>query len=138
MQWILMATLVVHVLSGVVWAGSSFGLARGRMPLEASMPLRAPQRGAAAMAILTGLLLWGLAHRGGMGPSEMVLAAGAVAGLIAFGLQLVFGLRAQRAAARGPLDEALARRVGGVDRVAALLLMLTVACMAASKYAASV
>lgn len=138
MQWILLATLVVHVMSGVFWAGSSFGLARGRMPIVMSLALRTPQRGAAAMAILTGLLLWGLAHRGGMGPSEMVLAVGAAAGLIAFGLQLTFGLRVQKAAARDGVDEALARRVGGVDRIAALLLMLTVACMAASKYAASV
>jgi hypothetical protein len=138
MQWILMTTLVVHVLSGVFWAGSSFGLARGRLPLNLSMPLRTPQRGAATVAILSGVLLGYLAHRGGMGPSEIVLAAGAATALVAFGLQLVFGLRAQKAAAKGALDEALTRSVGSADRAAALLLMLTVACMAASKYAASV
>ena len=135
MQWILMATLVVHVLTGVFWVGSSFGLARGGIPVAASMALRKPLRGGATVAILSGALLGYLAHRGGMGRGEMLLAAGAIFALIAFGLQLAFGLRAQKALARSGIDEALARGVGGADRIAALLLALTVACMAASKYA---
>ncbi|MEN3375287.1 MAG: hypothetical protein V7604_642, partial [Hyphomicrobiales bacterium] len=55
MQAILIVTLVLHVLSGVFWAGSTFALARigGN---QADRFFR-PQMGAAAVAIVTGGVL---------------------------------------------------------------------------------
>lgn len=55
MQTVLVVTLVLHVLSGVFWAGSTFTLARtGGTGAE---KLFRPQMGAAVVAVLTGAVL---------------------------------------------------------------------------------
>jgi hypothetical protein len=133
MQWILIVVLALHLLSGIAWTGMTFGVARGLMPLEATPPLRASQRGAALLAMLMGLALWGLAHRGRFYAAETALAAGSALAILAGLLQGVANGRLKRAMAAGQLDQARAG-VQRLDRVSAGLLVLTVALMAASKY----
>jgi len=119
MQASLVVTLVLHVLSGVFWAGSTFTLARtGGAGAE---KLFRPQMRAALVAVLTGALLWHLLHRGSPGTTEYVLAAGALAAVVAAGIQGVWGRRAGH--------------MGLAQRLAALLLGVTVICMAAARYA---
>src|SRR5258708_35571733 len=85
MQATLIVTLVLHVLSGVFWAGSTFVLARTG-GYQADRFFR-PQMGAAAAAVLTGALLWFLLHRGPAGIQEYVLGVGAICALLAAGVQ---------------------------------------------------
>jgi hypothetical protein len=121
-------TLVLHVLSGVFWAGSTFTLARtGGAGAE---KLYRPQMGAAAVAILTGGVLWHLLHRGSPGNTEYILALGALAAVVAAGIQGMWRLRAMRklAAADHP-GSAI------VQRIATALLAVAVICMAAARYA---
>lgn len=133
MQWILIVVLALHILSGVAWTGMTFGMASGVIPLETTPQLRGRQRGAAVVAMLAGLALWGLAHRGGFYTAEMALAAGSVLAILAAILQGVAGGRLKRAMASGSLDQARAG-VAGLDRATAGLLALTIVLMAASKY----
>jgi hypothetical protein len=133
MQWILIVALVLHLLSGIAWMGMSFGIARGLIPLEATSSLRGSQRGAAVVAMLAGVVLWGLAHRDRFYAPEMALAAGSVFAVLAAIVQGVAGGRLKRAMAAG-LDEAARNGVRGLDRLGAGLLVLTVILMAASKY----
>ena len=114
MQLALIVTLVLHGLSGVFWAGSTFVLARG---VDAAQALRMPQRGASAVALVTGIVLMALTHRDSFGAHEAVLLAGIVAALAA-----------------GAVQSMMASRGVVAHRIAAVLLMLTVACMLASKY----
>src|SRR5258706_9494138 len=81
MQVTLVVTIVLHVLSGVFWAGSTFTLAR--MGGAGAAKLFRPQMGAATVAVLTGGLLWHLLHRGTPGTAEYLLAAGAPSPLFA-------------------------------------------------------
>jgi hypothetical protein len=55
MQFTLIVTLVLHVLSGVFWAGTTFALARTGGN-QADQLFR-PQMGAAMIAVATGALL---------------------------------------------------------------------------------
>src|SRR5437588_9946267 len=133
MQIALIIALSLHVLAAVFWAGTSFTLARtGGVGGE---QLYRPQMGAAVIAVLTGGYLWYLAHAGAFGPSEQVLAAGAVAALIAAGVQGAVGGRAIRALRAGKVDETSARsRIAIAQRIAAALLALTAICMGAARY----
>jgi hypothetical protein len=118
----------------VFWAGSTFALARlggnqGREFLR-------PQLGAATVAIVTGVLLWYLLHRGSDGTSEHVLATGAVFALIAAGIQAVTGLTGRRVLAGvGDLDATHPQSRAAIgQRLAAGCLLITVICMAAARY----
>jgi hypothetical protein len=135
MQETVVVVLVLHVLSGVFWAGSTFVLAR--LGSDQAGHLLTPQLGAAAIAIVTGALLWYLLHGGNAGTSEHVLEVGAVFALVAVVIQGV------TAAARQPIpvgpggETATASTVGRAavgQRMAAACLAVTVACMAASRY----
>jgi hypothetical protein len=134
MQATVVIALVLHVLSGVFWAGTTFALAR--LGGNQAGHLLRPQLGAAAIAIVTGALLWYLLHRGSEATSERVLATGAVFALIAAGVQAVTG-RAGRPvlAGAGDLEGAhvQSRALTG-QRIAAACLAVTVICMAASRY----
>lgn len=134
MQWILIAVLSLHILSGIAWTGMTFGIVRGLMPLEATPPLRASQRGAAIVAMLAGLALWALAHRDRFYAAEMALAGGAALAVIAAIAQGIAGGRLKRALASGGLDEAARKGVGGLDRLSVGCLVLAIILMAASKY----
>ena len=133
MQTAVIVALVLHVLSGVFWAGSTFVLARTGGNQAAR--LFGPQMGAAVVAVASGAVLWFLLHRGTPGIQERLLEIGAVSALIAAGVQ-GFGARAARAVATAgagatPADD----RVALTQRIAAALLALTVICMAAARYA---
>jgi hypothetical protein len=118
----------------VFWAGSSFTLARtGGAGGE---QLFGPQMGAAVVAILTGGYLGHLVHAGGFGTAEQVLAAGAIAALVAAGVQVAIGGRAIRQLRAGKLGEADAQaRIATAQRIAAVLLAVTAVCMGAARYA---
>jgi hypothetical protein len=135
MQIVIVLTLVLHVLSGVFWAGSTFTLARIGGP--GAEKLLRPQLACATMVVATGALLWGLIHVGGTpGRTEYILGLGALAAIAAAGVQ-GFGLRAARK--RAEAKEAGADESGGgavrTQLIAARLLAITVICMAASRYA---
>jgi uncharacterized membrane protein len=132
MQIALIIALSLHVLSSVFWAGTSFALARtGGVGGE---QLFRPQMGAAVVAILTGGYLGHLAHAGAFGIAEKVLAAGALAALIAAGIQAA--IRAIANLRAGKADEAAAHsRLAAAQRIAALLLAVTAVCMGAARYA---
>lgn len=134
MQIALIIALSLHVLSSVFWAGSSFTLARtGGVGGEV---LFRPQMGAAVVAILTGAYLGHQVHEDAFGTSEKILAAGALAALIAAGVQGLIGGRAIRSLRSGTANEAGARsRIATAQRIAAALLAMTAVCMGAARYA---
>jgi hypothetical protein len=133
MQIILLVTLALHILSGV-WAGSTFALAR--TGATAADQLFRPQMGAAAAAVITGGVLWHLLHPSGFGTMEQVLALGALAAVLAVGVQGTLSGRALRQLARnGEIDRQSKARLALGHRIAAALLALTVICMAAARYA---
>jgi hypothetical protein len=135
MQSTFVVTLVLHVLSGVFWAGSTFTLARGGW--VGAEKLFRPQMGAAVIAVVTGGVLWHLVHSGSPGRTEYILAVGALAAIVAAGVQGMGVGRAARMLVRA--DEAEASRlrlqIAVAERVAAALLAVTVICMAAARYA---
>src|SRR5947207_11257371 len=133
MQIPLIITLSLHVLSSVFWAGSSFTLARtGGAGGE---QLFRPQMVAAVVTILTGAYLGHSVHAGMFGTAEQILAVGALAALVAAGVQGAIGGRAVRSLRSGA-DAAGARsRLATAQRIAAALLAVTAVCMGAARYA---
>lgn len=134
MNVVIVLTLVLHVLSGVFWAGSTFTLARVGGP--AAEKLLRPQMGCAGMVVVTGALLWFLIHSGGTpGTTEHILGVGALAAIAAAAVQGM-GLRAARKQAESEEAGAAQSSDGAAmkQRIAALLLAVTVVCMAASRY----
>jgi hypothetical protein len=133
MQLTLIITIAVHVLAGVFWAGSTFVLARsGGFGGE---QLFRPQMGAALIAFLAGGYLWHLQHEGPMGSPEYVLATGAIAAIIAAGVQGISVGPAVRGLRSGTMPEADARRrIAGAERIATVLLAITVVCMVIARY----
>jgi hypothetical protein len=67
-QITLLVTFVLHVASGVFWAGSTFALAR--TGAASADKLFRPQMGAAAAVVITGGALWHLLHPSGFGSQE--------------------------------------------------------------------
>jgi hypothetical protein len=134
MQATVVVALVLHVLSGVFWAGSTFALAR--MGGNQALRLLGPQLGAAAVAIVSGAVLWFLLHRGGDGPAERILAAGAVLAVVAIGVQAATGITSRQAlaGAGNPQSTRVEQRAVIGQRVAAACLAVTVICMAAFRY----
>ena len=134
MQIALIIALSFHILSSVFWAGTSFTLARtGGVGGEL---LFRPQMGAATIAVLSGGYLGHLAHADSFGTAEQILAVGALAALVAAGVQGAIGGRAIRSLRAGTADEAGARsRIATAQRVAAALLAVTAVCMGAARYA---
>jgi hypothetical protein len=135
MQTILMVTLVLHILSGVFWAGTTFALARTGAN-QADQFLR-PQIGAAVIVLATGALLWYLVHPGSFGTTEQILAVGVFCAFVAAGVQGMSGGPALRKLSIAGESEAsrLRHRVATGQRVAAALLMITVTSMAVARYA---
>jgi hypothetical protein len=133
MQTVLIIAVSLHILSSVFWAGTSFALARtGGVGGET---LFRPQMAAAVIAVLTGGYLGHLVHAGSFGTAEQVLAVGALAALVAAGVQGAIGGRAIRSLRNGRADETGARsRIALAQRVAAGLLAVTAVCMGAARY----
>jgi hypothetical protein len=133
-QATLIVALVLHVLSGVFWAGSTFALARiGGKQAER---LFRPQMGAATVAIVTGGVLGYLLHRGTPGIQDYLLGVGALCAMLAAGVQGASASVLKQLSAAGAND-AIAASSGVVisQRIAAALLAVTVICMAAARYA---
>ena len=129
---VLITVLVLHVLAAVFWAGSTFTLAW--LGGERAEQLFGAQMGAAALAVITGFYLWGELHRGPFGMAEQILAVGVVAAFAAAGLQgaLIGGARRKIAAGADPT--ALRRRMAAGERVATVLLAITLIAMTAVRY----
>ena len=125
MQTLLIITIAVHVLSSVFWAGSTFVLARNGG--QGAGALFRPQTGAASMSILSGLLMGYLLHQGSFELAEKVLATGAAAALIAFLIQIIIVRPALRSADTG-------QRLASAYRACAMLLAITVICMAVARF----
>ena len=90
---------------------------------------------AAVIAVLTGGYLGHLVHAGAFGTTEQILAVGALAALLAAGVQGAIGGRAIRSLRTGAADEAGARsRIATAQRLAAALLAVTAVCMGAARY----
>ena len=133
MRIILIVALVLHVLSGVFWAGTTFALAR-TAGNQADLFFRA-QMGAAAIAVVTGGVLWFYLHHGPLGTPGHLLAIGALCAFLALGMQGMVGAPALRKLSALGESEALRHRAARNQRIAAVLLAITVTCMAAARYA---
>jgi hypothetical protein len=135
MRATLIVTLVLHILSGVFWAGTTFALAR--TGANQTDQFFRPQMGAAVIVVATGGLLWYLVHPGSFGTTEQLLAVGAFCAFVAAGVQGMSGGSALRKLSIADESEAsrLRHRVATGQRVAAAFLMLTVTCMAVARYA---
>jgi len=135
MRATLIVTLVLHILSGVFWAGTTFALAR--TGANQTDQFFRPQMGAAVIVVATGGLLWYLVHPGSFGTTEQILAVGVFCAFVAAGVQGVSGGSALRKVSITDEFEAsrLRHRVATGQRVAAAFLMLTVTCMAVARYA---
>jgi hypothetical protein len=129
MQWIVIALIVLHVVTGVFWAGSSFVLARTGGLL--SEKLAFPQFGAGVATLCMGLATWFLALRGlPPTPGFHVLGIGAACAVLALIVQAsaLPAVRTLKVAQGDPSPRQ--RRIQISQRVAAGLLLLTVLAMA--------
>ena len=135
MRATLIVTLVLHILSGVFWAGTTFALAR--TGANQTDQFFRPQMGAAVIVVATGGLLWYLVHPGSFGTTEQILAVGVFCAFVAAGIQGMSGGSALRKLSIVDESEAsrLRHRVATGQRVAAAFLMIAVTCMAAARYA---
>jgi hypothetical protein len=116
MQTLLIVLVGLHILAGVFWAGSTFAVVRSAG--AGAEALFRPQMGAAAITVLAGMGLWGILHRGAMGPMEHTLALGALCAIIAAGVQ---GATRRKNPLKG-------------QRIAAGLLAVAVVCMAIARF----
>jgi hypothetical protein len=134
MQTTLLVIQALHILSGVFWAGSTFALARSRA--ASADELFRPQMGAAVVAVITGGGLWHLLHPSGFGAQEQVLALGALAAVLAAGVQgALCGPALRQLAKASGTSMRLQGQVTLGQSIAAGLLALTVICMATARYA---
>lgn len=134
MQVLLMVLIVLHVLPGVFWVGSTFVLARSGGAGAESLTL--PQLAAAGVVIASGLGLWSQTHAGGFGPAEQVLAVGAMSAVLALGIQAAIVLPSvgALAASNGDVSSGARRRIAVAEKLAAGLLGITVVCMVVARY----
>lgn len=112
-----MVLISLHALAGVFWAGSTLALTHTSPAHKITPELFRAQMSAAVLAIAAGAALWGLVIRGDRGPMANTLAIGALCALAALG--------AQAAMRRSPVMS---------QRIAAVLLSVTVVCMVISPY----
>jgi len=133
MQYVYIVTLGLHVMASVFWAGTTYTLARD--PEIRVERFFGPQMGAAAVAMLSGALLWYFFHGAYFGSMEQVLALGIVAALSAAGVLgiMVAPARRKLAGVNGEDEAALRDRMAKGERIAARLLVLTVICMAIAR-----
>lgn len=130
---VIVIVVSIHVLSAVFWAGSTF--VQARSGAAGGERLLRPQLGAATVATVFGVILWGLLHRGGFGPMEHVLSAGALAALVAAGVQGAMGGPSARRLRADPSDAPARKRLVLAQRIAALLLAVALVCMVTARYA---
>ena len=117
MHALIMALISLHALSGVFWAGSTLALTHTSPSHEITPELFRAQMSAAVLTVAAGAALWGIVIRGAHGPMENTLGIGALCAIVAAGVQ--GGMR------KSPLM---------AQRIAAVLLSVTVVCMVISPY----
>jgi len=127
----LVLAVSLHVLSAVGWAGFTFAMAR--TSAAQFERLFVPQMGAAVTAALSGVWFWGLAHRGGFGLPETLLAFGVVCALMALAIQAITGVMTVRGSTDQGESAARSRAVIG-QRISAALLAFTLIAMASARY----
>jgi hypothetical protein len=132
-----MLLYIVHVLSALVWMGSSFVVAQAKgRGAERQYPL---QTGATLLAFLTGGYLWSTLHSGAFGPMELVLAIGVACAVIAAGAQGMLVGGSLRRLRKGVLDETEARRrITTGHRIGAGLVAIGLLCMAGAHLARAI
>ena len=130
----LIATLTVHVLSGVFWAGSTSAMAN--LGVAEAARLFPSQMGSATLTVLTGLAIWFFQLGSRFHTHEQILLVGIAAAIIAAAVQGKLIGRARRALAAGtPGDKTvIVARMTKANRIAAGLLMVTVACMIIARF----
>ncbi len=130
----LIALLTLHVLAGVFWAGSTSAMANlASMDAARLFPF---QMGSAALTVVTGLALWWFQLGTNFDTHEQILAVGLVAAIIAAAAQiaLVGGARSRLAASAPADDPATNANMTQGNRIAAGLLMITVASMVIARF----
>lgn len=133
MQYVHIIVLGLHVLAGVFWAGTTITLARD--PEIRAERFFGPQMGSAGVVFLTGALLWYFFHGAYFGGMETVLAIGIVAAIVAAGVlgSMVGPAQRELAGASPEQETSLRARMAKGERIAARLLVVTVACMAVAR-----
>ena len=128
MNILMMILIVLHVIPGVYWAGTTFALARD--PMIGDALLGRAQAGAAGLVIVMGIVLMAIHYDLPAGAAQWDLGIGALCALIAAGVQHGIAWPARRRLAAGTGDKAAnAQRAALGQRVAALLLVVTVVSM---------
>ncbi len=134
MPVILIVMLALHIVPAVFWLGSCVVLAKNGG--AGSERMFRPQMAAAVVTVFFGVGLWSMLHRGGMGPTEMFLAVGALCAIAAAGAEGALVGGSIRKLRSGALAEAEARkRMGRGQGIAAGLLIVAFLCMAGARYA---
>jgi uncharacterized membrane protein len=154
---LLLLARVLHILGGVIWAGSMFALSFGVMPIGARyaaegsgrwtglvMRRLGPVSGiSAVITVLSGFYLFAMLHSGNHSVSGMVLGTGSAAGVLSLLVGVLIGrpagmrlseLQMNPAAADKTQLASLQRRAALSSRVAGILLGLAVLSMAAFRY----
>ena len=125
----LLITLGFHMAGALFWLLTSLVAGFGGNPAMSTRLFR-PQMVAATVAVFSGGGLWSMLHPGAFQAAEMVLAAGAVLAIAAAGVQgALVGVGVRRL----PDPAAEARVVLG-QKIAAVLLVLALACMLAARH----
>ena len=157
---LLLLARVLHILGGVIWAGSMFALSFAIIPIGArhadegagrwtGLAVRklGPASGIAALVtVLSGIYLFATLHDGDTSAGGIVLATGAVAAVLSFLVGALMGRPAgmkmaklQNEASKSAADlaqlAALGRRAAVSSRVSGILLGLAVLSMAMFRYA---
>ncbi len=128
MAALMMVLIVLHVVPGVFWAGSTFALARD--PMMGDRSLGVAQAGAAGVTILVGIVLMAMHYDVAPGAPDWDLGIGALCALVAVGFQHGMAWPARRRLAQGAGDETANRQRALLgQRIAALLLAVTVIAM---------
>jgi uncharacterized membrane protein len=153
---LLLLARVLHILAGIAWMGMTLATARVLVPVLVGQTGTTPwfaavsQRigpiamGAAIVNVITGIYLFAVLHRHDTSPGGLVLAAGALAGLLAvpFGIMIGRTVRAQQAHLTGESGDVAAiaasrARLQMFARVSMALLVLSVIAMATFRYASA-
>ena len=132
--YLLIATLTLHILAGVFWAGSTSAMAN--LASTDAARLFPFQMGSAALTVVTGLALWWFQLGTNFDTHEQILAVGLVAAIIAAAAQiaLVGGARSKLAASAPADDPTTNTNMTQGNRIAAGLLMITVASMVIARF----
>jgi hypothetical protein len=129
---LLLLAIALHVLTGVFWTGAAFVVARFG-PATGGLRLRRAQLLAATASIAIGAALW-VWRRSEWGQLQaQVMGLGALAAIVAAGVQSGLGLPAARRL-EGLEGSAARGRLAVVDWLSALLLGLAVVSMTLARY----